>query len=164
MEKIIQSVCDVLISPEAGRIDARRCFHGRGHCYEGLEHINVDYYAPVLLITLYRECEPGALEQLLAGLELALTEYLPGLSILVQHRYKPRSPSEVMFGVLPADIFARCSGRKMRLKLLDNQNIGYFIDMQESHDWLMRQARDLSILNLFSYTCAFSVAALQGGA
>lgn len=30
-----------------------RLFHGRGHLHPGLEHINIDWYPPVLQIILY---------------------------------------------------------------------------------------------------------------
>jgi 23S rRNA (cytosine1962-C5)-methyltransferase len=53
---------------------------------------------------------------------------------------------------------------KIELNLGNNQNIGYFIDMQSCHDWVRQNAKDKQVLNLFSYTCAFSVAALLGGA
>ena len=39
------------------QLDARRVFHGRGHLHEGLEHINVDWYAPVMLVSGYKEIE-----------------------------------------------------------------------------------------------------------
>ncbi|MBT8145208.1 MAG: class I SAM-dependent methyltransferase, partial [Gammaproteobacteria bacterium] len=33
--------------------EARRIFHGRGHCFPGLEHLNVDWYPPVLLLAFH---------------------------------------------------------------------------------------------------------------
>jgi 23S rRNA (cytosine1962-C5)-methyltransferase len=50
------------------------------------------------------------------------------------------------------------------IKIGVNQNIGYFLDMQTVHQWLRGHAKGRHILNLFSYTCAFSVAAIKGGA
>ena len=34
--------------------DCQRLFHGRGHGYENLSHVNVDWLSPVILITLYQ--------------------------------------------------------------------------------------------------------------
>jgi 23S rRNA (cytosine1962-C5)-methyltransferase len=48
--------------------------------------------------------------------------------------------------------------------LLRGQNHGLFLDMAEGRRWLREQAGGAKVLNLFAYTCAFSVAALQGGA
>ena len=50
MEQVINAVTQGL--DDCPDSDARRLFHGRGHCYEGLAYINVDWFAPVLLITL----------------------------------------------------------------------------------------------------------------
>ena len=38
---------------EQNLTDAQRLFHGRGHAYPELSHINVDWLSPVVLITLY---------------------------------------------------------------------------------------------------------------
>ena len=34
--------------------DCQRLFHGRGHAYKNLSHVNVDWLSPVILITLYQ--------------------------------------------------------------------------------------------------------------
>jgi 23S rRNA (cytosine1962-C5)-methyltransferase len=48
--------------------------------------------------------------------------------------------------------------------LLKGQNHGLFLDMANGRQWVREQAQDAKVLNLFAYTCAFSIAALQGGA
>ena len=35
--------------------DAFRVFHGRGGCFPGSEHLTLDWYPPVLLLTSFRE-------------------------------------------------------------------------------------------------------------
>ena len=37
--------------------ESQRLFHGRGHAYPNLSHVNVDWLEPVILITLYQEVE-----------------------------------------------------------------------------------------------------------
>ena len=37
--------------------ESQRLFHGRGHAYPELEHVNVDWFEPVILITLYQEVD-----------------------------------------------------------------------------------------------------------
>jgi 23S rRNA (cytosine1962-C5)-methyltransferase len=56
------------------------------------------------------------------------------------------------------------AGARYRVQVLQGQNHGLFLDMAEGRRWVREHARDARVLNLFAYTCAFSVAALQGGA
>ncbi|CAB9528305.1 large subunit methyltransferase I [Seminavis robusta] len=46
----------------------------------------------------------------------------------------------------------------------DRRHRGLFLDMANGRRWVHLNAQDKNILNMFSYTCAFSGAALQGGA
>ena len=50
-------------------LEPRRVFHGRGHMYPGLEHINLDWYPPVLLVSGYSEIEQveALAEEILKG-------------------------------------------------------------------------------------------------
>ncbi|NVK73083.1 MAG: class I SAM-dependent methyltransferase, partial [Oceanospirillaceae bacterium] len=45
-----------------------------------------------------------------------------------------------------------------------NQNSGLFLDMRYGRRWVKENSRDTRVLNLFAYTCGFSVAAISGGA
>ncbi len=56
------------------------------------------------------------------------------------------------------------AGLRYQLELGKAQNTGLFLDMRHGRDWLRRHAAGKRVLNLFAYTCAFSVAALAGGA
>ena len=44
------------------------------------------------------------------------------------------------------------------------QNNGLFLDMRYGRDWVRANAEGKRVLNLFAYTCGFSVAAIEGGA
>ena len=44
------------------------------------------------------------------------------------------------------------------------QSFGLFLDQRLQRNWVLNQAKEKSVLNLFSYTCGFSVAAALGGA
>ncbi len=44
------------------------------------------------------------------------------------------------------------------------QSFGLFLDQRLQRNWVLNQAKDKTVLNLFSYTCGFSVAAALGGA
>lgn len=139
----------------------QRLFHGRGHFYEGLSHINVDWYAPVVLITLYQACEDGWLQEQAK----ALAELIPECrSIQVQKRYEKLAPSYVLWGEDIQTTQAVESGLRYNIALGQAQNSGLFLDMQNGRTWVKENAHGCNVLNLFAYTCAFSVAAIAGGA
>lgn len=60
--------------------------------------------------------------------------------------------------------FAHEADMRFKLNLGQNQNIGFFLDMKTGREWVRRQSKDKSVLNLFSYTCSIGVAAMAGGA
>ena len=51
MQRILDSIQQNLT--DAGN-ETRRLFHGRGHCYEGLEDLVIDWLPPYALIRLYK--------------------------------------------------------------------------------------------------------------
>lgn len=145
-----------------GNIDSCRLFHGRGQCYPGLEFVTLDAFAPVLLLTLFAEPPERWLEDLVATLKDRLN---PGFDCLVvQRRYLPNAPSEVPLGQLPEQVYARRGDLRFHLHLARQQNTGFFLDMEPGRQWLERQALGKRVLNLFAYTCAFSVVAVAAGA
>lgn len=146
--------------PQAG--ESRRLFHGRGHCFGGLEDLVIDYYPPVVLVILYRERPQDWLRKL-TDLLLSTLPVAPPC-ILLQERFRPGAPSRVLQGELPAEVEAREDGLRYRLRLGDAQNVGFFPDMAVGRRLLRKLARDKRVLNLFAYSCSFSVAALAGGA
>ena len=141
--------------------ESLRVFHGRGQCYPGLGYINIDWFAPVLLVTLYRQPEPG-LPALLDKCLRALPESVQ--SILLQRRYVRGAPLEVLRGELPGEACAVEEGLRFSLSFGDKQNIGFFMDMAPGRRWLQQRCEGRRVLNLFAYTCAFSVAAVAAGA
>lgn len=139
----------------------RRLFHGRGQAYEGLSHVTIDWLPPVALITLFDEVErPWLLE-----LAQQLQARLPGCrSVQVRYRCRSMTPFEQLLGEEIESVVAEEAGLKFQLQLGRSQNTGLFLDMANGRRWVQQHAKDKRILNLFSYTCAFSVAALAGGA
>lgn len=142
--------------------DSRRIFHGRGQCYPGLGFVTLDAFAPILLLTLFAEPPATWLEDLLANLK---SQLCPGFDCLVvQRRYLPNAPSEVPLGQLPEQVYARRGDLRFHLHLARQQNAGFFLDMEPGRQWLEQQAPAKRVLNLFAYTCAFSVVAVAAGA
>jgi len=143
--------------------DACRLLHGRGRCYPGWEQLSVDYYHPVILVTLFDDLDPEALSELLQVLQCS-GEAQGVNAIAIQYRHRRDTPLELYWGELPRKPVARENGLQFGLQLGGRQNSGFFLDMAAARAWLGQHCEDKSLLNLFAYTCAFSVVARAAGA
>lgn len=149
-------------------VETRRLFHGRGRCWPGLEHVTVDWLQGVLLVSLFRaqsDTELDALREILLALGQSVEWLASGAhSLLLQHRYLPDSRMEQLLGEPVEEWLISENGLRYKLDLGIKQNNGLFLDMRYGRRWVQEQARGLRVLNLFAYTCGFSVAAIAGGA
>jgi len=139
----------------------QRLFHGRGHTYEGLSHVNVDWFSPVVLITLYTAVEPEWLNQQVTQLQQTISTCR---SIQVQHRYQSRAPIELVWGEEVTDVVVTENALKYHISLGRAQNVGLFLDIANGRHWVKKNSKNKNVLNLFAYTCAFSIASLAGDA
>ena len=139
-----------------------RLFHGRGHFYGDYSFLTVDSADQVLYAAFFApdDEEPAIVEMLR---EFYKSEQ-KWQALVIQRRYLKASPSELLEGTLPEETYAYEDGLKYRLSFLGNQNIGFFPDMKVGRQFVREHAQGKNILNLFSYTCPFSVAAIAGGA
>jgi len=159
MQEIVESI---QLGAKTGA-DACRLFHGRGHCYSGLEFVSVDWFSPALLISLYKEPDAEWLAQFRD--EISQFDSHDDIeNIILQHRYLQGAPSESLKGDIAGDYYAVEKGLKFKLNFKANQNIGFFLDMAECRQVLRESVKGKSVLNLFAYTCAFSVVAAEAGA
>ncbi|PLX86702.1 MAG: SAM-dependent methyltransferase [Desulfuromonas sp.] len=145
--------------PRSG--EARRLFHGRGQTFEGYADLTIDSFAPVVLVVLYRERSQKWLDELT---ELLLAELPETEAVLLQERCRAGAPSRLLWGTLPETVEALEEGLRYRLRLGEAQNIGFFPDMAAGRRLVRERAEGKRVLNLFAYSCSFSVAALAGGA
>jgi 23S rRNA (cytosine1962-C5)-methyltransferase len=148
--------------------EARRLFHGRGRCWPGLEQVTVDWLQGVLLVSLFREPAAGELDDLKQMLMLLgqspTWRQCGARSLLLQHRYLADSRGEWLVGEPLEHCLISEQGLRFKLDLGRNQNTGLFLDMRYGRHWVQANARDKRVLNLFAYTCGFSLAAIAGGA
>ncbi|KJY83441.1 methyltransferase [Vibrio galatheae] len=153
---------------EAAPNEVRRLFHGRGRGFDGLEQLTCDWIQGQLIVSIFKSVDNAFIASLKQGLLSLSTSDLwankQGTSIVVQHRYAEGAPSEVLFGELDSRPVVEESGLKYQLDIGRNQNFGLFLDMRCGRDWVKEQAKHKNVLNLFAYTCGFSVAAIEGGA
>lgn len=141
--------------------ECQRLFHGRGKAYEGCEHITIDWLPPVALITLYQEESLDRLKQLTDELR----QFLPHCqSVQVRYRCRPKSPYETFFGDEHLAFPVVENNLKYHIELGRTQNTGLFLDMKNGRSWVQNNTKNKHVLNLFAYTCGFSVAAIAGGA
>jgi len=140
---------------------AQRLFHGRGHAYDDLNHVTIDWLPPVLLITLFAPESPENVKN--------LTDQLQGIlsnckSIQLQHRYQLNGPFDILHGEKITQLVIEENKLKYQLQLGKSRNSGLFLDMRNGRKWVQDHSEGKRVLNLFSYTCGFSVAAIAGGA
>ena len=138
-----------------------RIFHGRGHLYPGLEHLSVDWFSPIVLITTYAEINnPHQLAEIL----LEADELNQIRCILLQYRKRKSTPCVCLHGQKSDKTIVVERGLKYEVQPGVNQNAGLFLDIAPLRSWLRDHSKNRNVLNLFSYTCSLSVAALAGNA
>lgn len=153
--------------------DAQRVFHGRGGLYPGCEHWVLDAFPPVWVLTSFQAVSEAELASVGAALSVRWSQIAPNepLNWVFQCRAEGPIETRLMQGAVPEPHVVTDNGARFRVHVLKGQNHGLFLDMAEGRRWvsehisqtLKKQAR-IKVLNLFAYTCAFSVVALQAGA
>jgi 23S rRNA (cytosine1962-C5)-methyltransferase len=153
--------------------DAQRVFHGRGGLYPGCEAWTLDVFPPVWVVTSFLPTTDMELAAIGAALLARLQVLAPGqtLNWVYQCRSEGQAQTQLMAGDVPDPHVVTEQGARFRVHVLKGQNHGLFLDMAEGRRWVRERVARLSggrfgfkVLNLFSYTCAFSVVALQAGA
>ncbi|CAA2110468.1 class I SAM-dependent methyltransferase [Variovorax paradoxus] len=153
--------------------DAKRVFHGRGGLYPGCEHLTLDFFPPVWVLTSFKplaEDELAAVGDALAARWDQLAPSQP-LDWVFQCRREGQSDTRLMSGEVPDPHWVTEGATRYRVNVGRGQNHGLFLDMAEGRHWVREYVAARSgaqsrvrVLNLFAYTCAFSVVALQAGA
>ena len=163
-------------------VDTCRIFHGRGGLYAGCEQWTLDVYPPVFVLTSFATTTDEQLATVGAALQARWQQIAPpdqaqSLNWVFQQRGQAarpqaRSDTLLMAGSVPDPHIVTEGPARFLVHMLRGQNHGLFLDMAEGRRWVREFAADFrqsegrgaKVLNLFAYTCAFSVAALQGGA
>ena len=141
----------------------KRLFHGRGNLYKNFEFLTIDSIDDILSVAFYFQINIELEKELLEMLKKFILDTRHN-TIVLQRRYIPKTTAEVIFGDLDDDLYVVENGVKIKLNLLSNQNSGYFPDMKNGRAFIKEISKDKKVLNLFSYTCGFSLSAISGGA
>jgi len=152
---------NLVIPEEKLRDEAQRIFHGRGHAYRGLSHITIDWLKPLILITLFAPVSKRDMDILVKEI---LKRFDHCKSIQVQHRYQSNWKVECIFGKVISQLEIIENKLSYKLNIKSGVNTGLFLDMKNGREWVTNNSKGLRVLNLFSYTCGFSVAAAAGDA
>ena len=153
--------------------DAQRIFHGRGGLHPGCEQWALDAFPPVLVLTSFQPVSPDELATVGAALSARWAQIAPEQvpNWVFQCRAEGHIDTRLMSGTVPDPHVVTEHGARFRVHVLKGQNHGLFLDMAEGREWVRQYVRNypatqphLKVLNLFAYTCAFSVVALQAGA
>lgn len=131
--------------------DGWRLLHGEN---DGLPGFVTDVYGGLAVVKL-----DGPYERLLDALTRALREALPLTGILFRGE-KPK----VLWGDVPPTVVITEHGVRMEVDPHAGQKTGMFIDQRDNRAWVAAHAAGQRVLNLFSYTGGFSLAALAAGA
>ncbi|WP_395027069.1 class I SAM-dependent methyltransferase [Comamonas odontotermitis] len=152
--------------------DAQRLFHGRGGLHPGCEHLSLDIFPPAIVLTSFAPLEGSDLQTIGDALQARWQQIHPGEPLIwvYQCRALGAAQTRLVQGSLPDPHTVAEDGARYLVHVLRGQNHGLFLDMAAGRRWVRQYiARQpdpgsCKVLNLFAYTCAFSVAALQAGA
>lgn len=155
---------DLLARLHAERTDAYRLFHGT---VEGAPGLTVDRYGELLLAQSFHQ--PLAAEAL-ATLEGYYAGVLPGLTLIYNDRSGAHSrirndlPPALQVAAQRPHIAHEMGVRYEIRARHEGQDPWLFLDLRAGRRYVMRHARDRSLLNLFAYTCGVGTAAGAAGA
>jgi 23S rRNA (cytosine1962-C5)-methyltransferase len=138
----------------AERTSAFRWLFGEG---DGLPGIVVDLYGRFAVVVTYS----AAVEPLVPWLADALSATTDLDGIL---RRRERGVELLRGRMPPRDLVVEEHGIRLRVDLLSGQKTGLFLDHRENRRFVAGLARGREVLNLFSYTGAFSIHAALAGA
>jgi len=165
--------------------DSCRVFHGRGKCFLPIDWCNVDFFVGLVIITIYapsqshKDAADGERavdvhENILADIVDLVTSQVDKVNasvgleqqistVLMQRRDQSGAPVSTVRGDLPEVAYAQRGPLRFLLSF-GQQNVGYFLDIEPVRRWLEDNVNGAKVLNLFSYTCVFSVVAKAAGA
>jgi len=154
LKKLIQN------NLENKTFEIKRVFHGRGNFYEDFNYLTVDSLNEILFATFFEESSDE--NEIIKALKDIANAY-NYKTFIVQKKYKKDELNEAIIGEIPPFYIVVENGLKYKINFF-NKNIGIFLDMKIGREYISSICKDKNVLNLFSYTCAFSVTAINANA
>ena len=138
--------------------DAYRLVHAEA---DGLPGLVIDRYGEVVVIEPYE----AAWEPYVPQIASLLADEQGVSTVLVRPAWGTARPVRVLRGHLPEEPLVIREGRlRFAVDVKAGQKTGFFLDQRENRRRLGGLAGGARVLNLFSYSGGFAVAALAGGA
>ncbi|MFY4786757.1 class I SAM-dependent methyltransferase [Aliarcobacter butzleri] len=154
LKKLIQN------NLENKTFEIKRVFHGRGNFYEDFNYLTVDSLNEILFATFFEESSDE--NEIIKALKDIVNAY-NYKTFIVQKKYKKDELNEAIIGEIPPFYIVVENGLKYKINFF-NKNIGIFLDMKIGREYINSICKDKNVLNLFSYTCAFSAVAINAKA
>ncbi len=126
---------------------------------DGLDGVAIDKYNDCYQIQFFK---PESSEFETEIIEFLKKSFKPKF-IAVKYRFTDHSRIKAVFGDNSKTVVEEY-GCKFSVDLLDTLNPGLFLDMREARHCFAQLCKGKEMLNLFAYTCSFSVHARKNGA
>lgn len=156
--KILEEI--VLKNLQNCGVEIQRVFHGRGNFYDDFSYLTVDSLNEIFFAVFYEENEKE--KDIIETLK-KIANIKGFKNFIVQRKYKKEFLFESIIGQIPDFYDVIENGLKYKINF-SNRNIGIFLDMKNGRNYLSSICENKNVLNLFSYTCAFSVVAISAKA
>ncbi len=159
MEKALEKRRALLL-PDGTVTEAARIIHSEG---DGFPGITVDRLGRGILIeTHHRDADPSTL------IEYLEHRFGPDTPVFLKERWsstwRGRAGWQVAGPLCHPELAVNENGALFWIRLTAEEHIGLFLDARPARKRVQEIAGDRRVLNLFSYTGGFGVAAARGGA
>lgn len=162
-EASVEQLLEAALEKRQSLADDVSCFRLIHDSADGFLGLTVDRYESVLLVEQHRR--EAHVESLLDALSYRFGSNFP---IFLKQRClrneRGREGNQVRGKPVDSQLVVTERGLRFSVDLAKGMHTGLFLDSRPAREAVRRQARDLRVLNLFSYTGAFGVAAAAGGA
>ena len=136
-----------------------------------LPGVTIDLFADVAVVSFYRVAVPDEAR----GIGDALRSTGVVRSVYVKHRPREAkraanedvsllAPPEPIVGDAVSELEVLEQGLRFVIRPANGLSVGLYLDARDARRWVRAHAKGRRVLNLFSYTCGFGVAARLGGA
>ncbi|UCE58741.1 MAG: class I SAM-dependent methyltransferase [Phycisphaerales bacterium] len=153
-----------------GRTDSYRLLTGK----ERINGLSAEKYGEVVVLQIRQE--HASLTEALPEIARWYLRTLGVTAVYVKHfartggtsccdaRHSPSSARPFVGDEVPGEIEILEHGLRFIIRPYDGPSVGLFLDQRDNRQQIRRLAGGKSVLNLFAYTCGFSVAAAAGNA
>lgn len=142
---------------------------------DGLEGLAIEKFGPVFIVQIHEgrcRIDPPALEPHVANLMDRLGVRAAYLKIFSRdraageqaHRARHTDSTPWLGTAVEPSLAVREGELRMMIRPYDGFSVGLFLEHRDNRAKIRQLASGTSVLNLFAYTCGFSIAAALGGA